>query len=173
MSKTKQEQFLELYEPIHDRFERFCRARVYGDMDYRDLMNETLLVAFGKFESIRSSKSFLSFLFGISVRVIANNHRKNKTERLNENALNYMDQNANTQLDVDVHFLHQALAQLNEEQRECLILFEISGFSIKEIMEIQAASESAVKQRLKRGRENLLELLTFESSIKSGEVRHG
>ena len=78
MSKKKQEQFLALYEPIHDRFERFCRARVYGDMDYRDLMNDTLLVAFDKFETLKSKDAFLSFLFSISVRIIGNYHQKKK-----------------------------------------------------------------------------------------------
>ena len=81
MTKTKQEQFLTLYEPVHDRFERFCRARVFGDMDYRDLMNETLLVAFSKFDSLRSEDAFLSFLFGIGVRIIGNHHQKKREER--------------------------------------------------------------------------------------------
>lgn len=175
MIKTKQDQFLELYEPIHDRFERFCRARVYGDMDFRDLMNETLMVAFEKFDSLRSKEAFLSFLFGISIRIIGNHHQKRRTERFHENdrIKEVMDLNANSQKDADVHFLHVALSQLNEDQRECLILFEISGFSIKEIMEIQQSSESAVKQRLKRGREKLLEILTYESTLKTGEVKHG
>ena len=84
MSKKKQEQFLELYEPIHDRFERFCRARVYGNMDFRDLINETLLIAFEKFETLKSSDAFLSFLFGISVRILANKNRKNKEDELKE-----------------------------------------------------------------------------------------
>jgi RNA polymerase sigma factor (sigma-70 family) len=69
--------------------------------------------------------------------------------------------------------LHKALALLPEAQKECIILFEISGFSIKEIMEIQRASESAVKQRLKRGREKLIEILTFESDYKTEEVKNG
>ena len=63
----QQEKFLRLYEPIHDRFERFCRARVYGDMEFRDLMNETLLVAFEKFDTLKSKDAFLSFLFSGSV----------------------------------------------------------------------------------------------------------
>ncbi|PIZ05301.1 MAG: RNA polymerase subunit sigma-24, partial [Flavobacteriales bacterium CG_4_10_14_0_8_um_filter_32_5] len=54
-----------------------------------------------------------------------------------------------------------------------IVLFEITGFSIKEIMEIQNSSESAVKQRLKRGREKLVELLTFESDYKTKEVKNG
>jgi RNA polymerase sigma-70 factor (ECF subfamily) len=87
--------------------------------------------------------------------------------------MNIRDLNANAQREADVYFLHEALAQLTEDQRECLILFEISGFSIKEIMEIQQSSESAVKQRLKRGREKMQEILTFEASLKTGEVNHG
>ena len=54
--KKKQEKFLQLYEPIHDRFERFCRARVYGkscEMEYSDLINETLLVAFEKTDTLK------------------------------------------------------------------------------------------------------------------------
>jgi RNA polymerase sigma factor (sigma-70 family) len=175
MANAKQDQFLELYEPIHDRFERFCRARVYGNMDYRDLMNETLLVAFSKFDTLRSKEAFLSFLFGISVRIVGNYHQKKREERFGENQSIYeiADNCTNAQAHTDVYYLHQALAQLNEDQRECIILFEISGFSIKEIMEIQRASESAVKQRLKRGREKLLEILSFESNLKTGEEKHG
>lgn len=175
MANAKQDQFLKLYEPIHDKFERFCRARVYGNMDYRDLMNETLLVAFSKFETLRSKEAFLSFLFGISVRIVGNYHQKKREERFGENQSIYeiADTCVNAQTHTDVYYLHQALAELNEEQRECIILFEISGFNIKEIMEIQDASESAVKQRLKRGREKLLEILSFESHLKTGEEKHG
>lgn len=175
MNKSKQDQFLELYEPIHDRFERFCRARVYGNMDFRDLINETLLVAFEKFDTLRSKEAFLSFLFSISVRILGNHHQKKKVDRFQKvDAIeNIQDRSTNPTEDADVHYLHQALAQLSDDQRECIILFEISGFSIKEIVEIQGVSESAVKQRLKRGREKLVEILTFESTFKTGEVHHG
>lgn len=61
MSKAKQQEFLELYEPIHDRFERFCKARLCGNMEFQDLVNETLLVAFSKFETIRSKDAFWDF----------------------------------------------------------------------------------------------------------------
>ena len=37
--------------------------------------------------------------------------------------------------------------------------YTVDGLSIKEIMEIQHSKESAVKQRLRRGRENLAEIL--------------
>ena len=174
MKESKQEHFLKLYKPIHDRFERFCRARVYGDMEFSDLMNEALLVAYEKLDTLKSEKAFLSFLFSISVRILANSHRKKKADsEQSQDKLNaYSDVNANTELDAEVYLLHKALALLPEGQREALILFEISGFSIKEIAVIQAASISAVKQRLKRGREKLTEILTFESEYKTGEVNY-
>ncbi len=39
MSDQKQQKFLSLYEPAHDSFERFCRARACGQIEFRDLMN--------------------------------------------------------------------------------------------------------------------------------------
>ncbi|MFK8039537.1 MAG: RNA polymerase sigma factor [Crocinitomicaceae bacterium] len=169
---SKQNKFLKLYQPIHDRFERFCRARVYGNMDYKDLMNETLLIAYTKFESLRSEKAFLSFLFTIAVRFLANTAKKEKTELTHDSFdINTIkDGQANTDGSAKVYLLHQALSLLPETQREAIILFEISGFTIKDITKIQNASESAVKQRLKRGRERLTAILKFESKHQRGEV---
>lgn len=170
MIKSKQQRFLALYEPIHDRFERFCRARVYGEMEYTDLMNETLLVAFEKMDSLQSESSFLSYLFSIAVRLLANSNRKMKPERMNsiekECSIPASD---STEYSMEVHLLHRALSELKEDQREALILFEISGFSIREVATIQNASESAVKQRLKRGRKRLAQILSFESELKTGK----
>jgi RNA polymerase sigma-70 factor (ECF subfamily) len=170
----QQKKFLKLYEPIHGSFERFCRARVFGRMEYQDLMNDTLLVAFEKLETLRSDKAFLSFLIGISVRILANNHKKKKEEAYpSYESFDVLDVNAKTEQEAEVYLLHKALALLPEVQRECIVLFEISGFSIKEIVDLQEISESAVKQRLKRGREKLRKILTFDSTIKDMEVQNG
>ena len=71
---------MKFYEPAHTSFEKFCKARVYGDMDFKDLMYDNLLIAYKKFETLTNEKSFLSFLFGISIRVLAN---ANKSTNLN------------------------------------------------------------------------------------------
>lgn len=175
MKDTKQVEFLALYEPIHDRFERFCRARVYGDLDFRDVINESLLIAFSKFESLTSPQSFLAFLFGIAVRVIGNQLQKKKTERFNEKEKHYdrQDLGSSPSEDADIHFLYNAISQLVDEQREAIILFELTGFRIKEIAEIQNTSEVAVKQRLKRGREKLAEILTYDATLQKGEMNDG
>lgn len=149
-----------LYRPVHDSFERFCRARVYGEMEYTDLMNETLLVAYRRMEDLRNEQAFLAFLFSIAVRVLSTMNRKKRTERLEDKAERVCDSNTHGGEEaMAVDELHRALAKLPDEQREALILFEINGFSIREIMAIQGAGESAVKQRLRRGRASLRALL--------------
>ncbi len=61
----------------------------------------------------------------------------------------------------DRWILHQALATLSSKQRAALLLFEIGGFSIEEITNIQQAkSISAIKSRLSRARRKLREALT-------------
>ena len=168
-NKQKQAHFLALYEPIHDKFERFCRAKAYGNVEYQDLINDTLLVAFEKLDTLKSEMAFLSFLFGISVRILSNKNKKIKEFSLAEaTEYNLEDLNANTEQSTEVYFLYQALDRLTENQQEAIILFEISGFSIREIVEIQGASESAIKQRLKRGREKLFDMLNYKINKEKG-----
>ena len=170
MIKRKQQHFLSLYQPIHNRFERFCRARAFYDMPYEDLINETLLVAFKKFDSLKNEEAFLSFLIGICKRILANAKRKKRTETVEDEykLLNYPDTNDHTRKLSDTDLLYRALAKLPEQQREAIILFELTGFSIKEIMEIQDSSESAVKQRLRRGRQSLTNIVKQDYSFKMG-----
>jgi RNA polymerase sigma-70 factor (ECF subfamily) len=162
MAKKKQDEFLKLYEPVHERFERFCRARAFGNADFRDLMNDTLVVAFSKFDTLKSHEAFLSFLFSICVRIVGNQIQKKREESLLD-PYAVPDFQSHSQEDVDVYFLHLALSKLDEEVRECLILFEISGFKIKEIAVIQGTSDSAIKKRLTRGRDKLKMILTEKS----------
>ena len=170
---TKQEQFLQLYEPVHRSFERYCRSRSFGT-DYRDLMNETLLVAFEKADKLENERAFFSFLCGIARNIVGNQLRKKKTVSLTPDDLKNFHGSIQNEEQLDIQILYKALALLPDEQEEALVLFEISGFSIREIAEIQQAGESAVKQRLKRGRERLAELLhenevTNQVTLKSTE----
>lgn len=164
MNQTKKDRFMELYQPVHENFERFCRARVYGDVDYKDLMHDSIVIAFEKLDKLEHPKAFLHFLFGICIRVLANTTKKKRLLHLKEASDSQHVEDPSTRADRndDVHTLYHGLAQLPEAQREALVLFEISGFSIAEIAELQNAGISAVKQRLARGRQALMEILQEE-----------
>jgi len=70
-----------------------------------------------------------------------------------------------------VQFLHWCLSQLPETQKESLVLFEIVGFSIKEISDSIGITESNVKKRLSRGRNALKDIVSNELENEKG-VKH-
>lgn len=168
MTNKKQKHFLKLYQPVHARFERFCRARAFGDMPFEDLVNDSLLIAFKKMGEIKNEKAFLSFLIGISTRILANSKRKKKSINVDEPAIfnQHPDPNNFIEKQFEIELLYQSLAKLPELQQEAIILFEITGFSIKEIMQIQKSGESAVKQRLARGRKELARIIKHQEEFK-------
>jgi len=170
----KEKEFMQLYTPVHENFERFCKARVYGDMDYKDLMHDTIIIAYEKLDSLESPKAFLHFLFGISIRVLANSNKKQRILYLKDHvkAQNIEDHSTRADRNEEVELLHKALSKIPEVQREAIVLFEISGFSISEIAELQESGISAVKQRLARGRQALLDYLqqTDSQPLKSMEL---
>ena len=164
--KTKEEysreRFLSLYEPVHDRLVRYCKVHAYGDFAPHDLVNETVLRAWEHIHKLRDEKAFLHFLFGIA-RNIMRNHARRRKFRGNydeESLKNVLSSEAEGETNVDVNLLYEAMEALPEAQKEAIVLFEISGFSIKEITEIQDAGLSAVKARLIRARKALAEMLS-------------
>lgn len=160
---------MEWYQPLHERFARFCKSRAYGDMPYRDLMQETIVVCFQKIDSIKEA-SFLSYLFGTAIRILANHNKKKKHDSLPDALeVSAADPHSNAAASAaNTEWLYMALRELPAEQREALTLFEISGFTTREIAGIQGVSEAAVRQRLSRGRNALpgiLEKLNTPSGI--------
>jgi RNA polymerase sigma factor (sigma-70 family) len=162
MSQDKKERFMQLYEPVHERFERYCKTRAYGEFHFKDIMHDTLVIAFQKFDELKSKDAFLYFLFGTATRILSNQRKKKKPDYLENYTIEHeiITNNSKTiEQELEIKNLYAQLDKLDDVTRECLILFEISGFSIKEIMTIQNLSESAVKQRLFRGRKKLIELM--------------
>jgi RNA polymerase sigma-70 factor (ECF subfamily) len=162
MELSKQEQFMQLYAPIHERFERYCKTRAYGEFHFKDIMHDTLLVAYEKFDNIKSKEAFLYFLFGTTVRILSNQRKKKRPEYVEDFTNKYENigtNEATIEKRLEIKNLYEQLEKLDRVTRECIILFEISGFSIKEIMTILNLGESAVKQRLSRGRKQLIEMM--------------
>ncbi|MFM7153312.1 MAG: RNA polymerase sigma factor [Bacteroidota bacterium] len=159
MTDDRRKTFMSLYEPVHARFERFCQARAYGQTDWKDLMQDVVIVAFNRLEELKNPAAFLSFLCGIAIRLLSNQNRKKREDYLAHherliNSLSCSDDDGHALMNRDL--LYTALSRLPEQQRETIILFELSGFSIREIAEMQSSGESAVKQRLLRGRQQLM-----------------
>lgn len=163
----KKVKFLELLEPINDKLYMYAKALEKNTDDAKDLVADTILACWENFDKINDFKLFKSYVFQV-----ARNKFRRKKRRVSIfgfydeiKAMNIPNNDSSPDLPTDVAILYEALNELPEKQKEALVLFEISGFSIEEIKKIQGGSISGVKSRLTRGRLALKEKLTKEISF--------
>lgn len=157
----KQQKFLTAYAPCHDRFLRYCTTVAFGKCDVQDLVQDVMLTAFKHHEGIEEGKLLHYLIRAARNRAISLGRGRRSNVALTEQSvarLRAKGAPADTLLETEA--LYQALHQLPEKQRNALILFEINGFSIREVASLQQCSEASVKMKLNRGRKRLRELLT-------------
>ena len=164
MIDDRSERFLRLYEPHRDSLWRFVRSMVRSPHEAEDVVSETVLQALEGLHRLRDDQAFVSYLFTISSRIVKRTRwRRRLFGDYDDEAVanrQHSDPLPDTQADVEI--LRQALQQLPVKTREALIMFEINGFSLEEIREVQGGSLSGVKSRLVRGRKSLARLLDAE-----------
>ncbi|MBN2668191.1 MAG: sigma-70 family RNA polymerase sigma factor [Bacteroidales bacterium] len=172
-SASKQDQFMELYRSVHDGFVRYCKAKAYGIIDFEDLINESITRAFEGFNRLKNKSLFPAYLYAIARNVIKNELRSRNYQNDYQQSLVDKDLVERNHADkkFEIEILYQALSALPEDQKEALILFEISGYSIKEIAQMQDCSQDAVKQRLKRGREKLAIILGTKIKVPISKIQ--
>ena len=161
MNNNPHEAFLQWYQPVHEQFVRYCSSRAFALMETEDLVQESILQTLQAFYRIEDKQNLLGFMIGVANNLVRQQKRRLKFKgQWDESTLEKLEARTNDpEVALDIHYLLKALQQLPEKQRESLVLFEISGFKVREISEIQQCSEGAVKTRLSRARHQLKELL--------------
>ena len=162
-------QFWGLIEKERHATWRLCRALTRSYDEAYDLMSDTVLAAYQSFPSLRDKAAFHWFLSTIAVRI---QRRKRWRARLFvpiENAAEAAyEMTAESSYDLDQ--LVAALDRLPLREREAIVLFELSGLSIKEIQQIQGGTISGVKSRMSRARGRLKRLLASDNPVWSGSL---
>lgn len=161
MADSLHEEFLTLYQPIHTRFVRYCSNHAYGLMETEDLVQEAVLATLQRFHTIREKEKLLGYLIATANNIIRNHLRRKKfSGQYNEKDSRKLEsKNIDAETAMDIHHLHMALNQLPVKDKEAILLFEISGFSIEEIAVMQESTAGATKTRLSRAREKLRGLM--------------
>lgn len=162
MTPETHQQFLTLYKPLHERFTRYCSSNAYGLMEAEDLVQETILATLQNFNRINDKNKLLPYMIGVANNIVKNLLRRQKFKGVfDENAaLKLEGRIGNPEVALDIHYLYKALNQLPLKDKEAVILFEVNGFTIREISELQQSNEGATKTRLSRARQKLKELLS-------------
>jgi len=162
---------MQMLLPVQARLSRYVHAMTRDRDVARDILSETILAAYEKFETVKQPDSFFGFLVMIARRKFYKHLWRQKFfRRYDESDSDRMvDHGTSPDAHADVAILHAALAKLPVLQREAVSLFEIAGFSLVEIAEIQNSSLSAVKARVCRARAKLATLLGARN-VESGKV---
>ncbi|MEO1449033.1 MAG: RNA polymerase sigma factor [Bacteroidota bacterium] len=157
----KQEQFMQAYQSCHARFVRYCTALAFGKMDTEDLVQDVLLSAYQHFEGIQDKEQLIHYLIRAARNRSISRWRRSafQADLLTAHTEKLRAQGLSPEVSLDIQLLYRTLDKLPRKQREALMLFEISGFSMKEIAEIQQSTEGAIKTKISRGRKRLRELM--------------
>lgn len=152
---------MKAYQSCHEPFIRYCSALTYGKMDTEDLVQDVLLSAWHHFSQIEKKGQLLHYLIRSARNRSISIWRKRKfqAEMLEKHTEKLQARGISADVRMDIDILFRTLDQLPERQRHALILFEISGFSMKEIAELQSSTEGAVKTKISRGRKKLKNLM--------------
>jgi RNA polymerase sigma-70 factor (ECF subfamily) len=164
---TISDTFWDLLESERERVWQLSYALTGSYDEACDLASETFLAAYKSFPKLRDQTVFRKFLSTITIRL----HRRRRWRArifapLLEAESSLYEMNNESSYDLDL--LLASLKKLPASQRETIVLFEISGLSLKEIREIQGGSISGVKSRLTRARDNLRRLITDTNLQNSG-----
>lgn len=131
-----------------------------------DLVQDTIMKAWGKRDSFEMGTNIKAWLFTILRNEFYSQMRKRGreiqdsdgfyTERLAVHPSQYGS--------LDLQDFRKALNELPDDQREAIILIGASGFSYEEAAEICECAVGTIKSRVSRARVRLQELLDIRSS---------
>lgn len=160
---NKNQEFMDMYTPVHPRLCRYVQSLVWQQEEAKDLIGEITLQAFERFESIKNKDQFVFFLFGIARNLFLKKLRRQKFNvKWNEEEMNQRSGYHEADERLQKKELAKLLNQLPPQQREAITLFEVAGFSYEEIAAIQETSLSNVKAAIYKGRQALKEMVLKE-----------
>lgn len=146
-----------------------AKTILYSDADCSDAISETITKAFEKIHSLKKDKYARTWLIRILINECYQILRRQK-RLLSLEELHTRQGEMLYQQDSDYTELYTALKHLKDDERISIVLYYLEGYSIKEIADIVDTTESAVKQRLVRGRKRMREEL--EGGVEYGYKKH-
>lgn len=166
MDSDKKQAFMNLYEPVHDRLAKYAMALTADEENAKDLVSDVLLIAFENLEKIRQPEKFIFYLFGIASRLFKKQLRRNKFKANFDETSFLKDQGQSPSEYAGIQMLYYYINKLPQKQAEAIVLYEISGFKLKEISRIQSCTLSAAKSRITRARQKLMSWFENENPYK-------
>ncbi|CAM2066954.1 Sigma-70 family RNA polymerase sigma factor [Sulfidibacter corallicola] len=180
------QEFYDAILPLSDRLYRYAYRLTQNDKDAEDLVQDTLLRAYSKFEQYQSGTSPLAWMLVILRSIFINKYRKKKREG---HQISFEDMTSgvdrllvNNQQDLpknpeDFLFrnvldaeLRDALAKLPQHYLEVILLVDLEDLAYREAADVLGIPAGTVMSRLHRARKTLQAQLQ-ELARKKGIVK--
>ena len=155
--KGNKEAFVILIQENTQDMYKVARSILHNEEDVADALQDTITVCFEKIHTLEKPQFFKTWLTRILINQCTNVLRKKKREQA---ADTYIYEAGSTE-QMDNWEFFQVLQELDEKYRLVIILYYVQEFRIKEIASLLGLTETAVKSRLKRGRDKLKSIYGF------------
>lgn len=157
----------ELYQDVYRYAYWLCKQAPLAE----DLVQETFLRAWRSFDSLQNEKAAKAWLFTILRRENARLYERYRPDLVDIEDQSIADSDDNEPDEkLDRRQLHEAIASLDKDYREPLLLQVIGGFSGKEIAEILDLNNNTVMTRLFRARSKLKHIFVPSSDTSAEEA---
>lgn len=162
-----------LVKRFKDRLHNFLYRYTHNHQDCEDLVQETFLRVYRSRDSYERIAKFSTWMYTIALNLARSLYKKKQrktTVTIHKDDSDPDDQDMKLEdhtilPDAELHEkmcmdeLEKALAELNEDFREVVLLRDIQQLSYEEVAEITGLPMGTVKSRINRGRAKLQELL--------------
>jgi RNA polymerase sigma-70 factor, ECF subfamily len=169
----KQELFWTLLEAEHPRAEAFCRKLAGNRTDGDDLYQDSLLSAMKKFDKLRLRTAFRPWLYRIMVNTYVSSRRgpwQRKRAQLTTEILDTLSAGDPSDEYAARRWLEIAMKTLSAKDRALVTLFEIEGWSVAELAELEGRPTGSIKSRLSRARQKMRQAIVRYLTNEKGEM---
>ena len=146
-----------LIDEHYDSVYRFLRHLTRSREDAEDLTQDVFLTARSKGSSFQGVGTVRSWLIRVAINAHAKHCRRERLRRI----CHLTTHSKQDSLDsfIDSEWLLSGIEKLPREQQIALLLFDVQGFSVREIASATGCPEGTVKARLHHARKRLHQLL--------------
>ncbi|NDV44601.1 sigma-70 family RNA polymerase sigma factor [Muricauda sp. 40Bstr401] len=159
-----------LFGKLYDRYAKMVYNKCFGfaksEDEAEDLTQDVFLQLFIKLRTFKGRSKFSTWLYSFTYNFCVNYVNRNKQLKIRDQSVQVdeSDQKLTEEVPDESLFemkadkLKKSLELLSAEDKSLLLLKYQDGASIKELVELLELGDSAVKMRLKRAKERLVEI---------------
>jgi RNA polymerase sigma factor (sigma-70 family) len=169
---SRRDRFEAVYEANYHHVLGYALRRVGRD-DAADVVAETFLAAWRRFDKVPAGEAARLWLYGTARRVVANQQRgKRRRERLDERIQDDVARKPDPgRADAGLGAAAAAFASLRPDDRELLALVAWEGLNAAEVAEVYGCSRNAARIRIHRARHRFARgLARVGGSVKQNPV---